>query len=296
MIPTRAGVVTGRETGPVEVTCEVLERRKEGAYWRLVLSARSLAARSEPGQFVEIAVDAQHTLLRRPFSIAKATRQGAEGGILEVVFDAHGPGTDWLTRCKPHDVLSVIGPLGTPFPLPKRDVGCVLVGGGYGAAPLYWLGDALTRMRLRVDSVIGAATSSRLHGVIDAKRISATATFTTEDGSYGTRGRVTDVLDDVLATTGAQLIYACGPNPMLAAVTAVARRRGVAVQVAVEEKMACGTGVCFTCVLPIRGTDGEITMQRSCIDGPVFDGASIAWDATRYTRPASNTTKEATDD
>lgn len=282
MTSRRAGVVVGRGTGPVNVTCEVLERRKEGAYWRLVLSARALAVRSEPGQFVQIAVEGQHTLLRRPFSIAKATRQGADGGTVEVVFDAHGPGTEWLTRCAPHDVLDVIGPLGTPFPLPKRDVGCVLVGGGYGSAPLYWLGETLNRMGLRVDAVIGAATGERLHGVMDAKRVSATATFTTDDGSYGTLGRVTDVLGSVIERSGAHLIYACGPNRMLAAVTAVAQTYGVAVQVSVEEKMACGTGVCFTCVLPVRDQQGVVTMRRACLEGPVFDGTSLAWDESRY--------------
>lgn len=295
MTTRRAGVVVGRETGPVNVTCEVLERRKEGAYWRLVLSARALAARSEPGQFVQIAVDGQHTLLRRPFSVARSTRQGAEGGTLEIVFDAHGPGTEWLTRCAPHDVLDVIGPLGTPFPLPKRDVGCVLVGGGYGSAPLYWLGETLNRMGLRVDSVIGAATGERLHGVMDAKRVSATATFTTDDGSYGTKGRVTDVLGSVIERSGAQLIYACGPNPMLAAVTATAKQYGIAVQVAVEEKMACGTGVCFTCVLPVRDQDDTVSMRRACLEGPVFDGTTIAWDESRYDVGATAPT-EANDD
>ncbi|MEX2533091.1 MAG: dihydroorotate dehydrogenase electron transfer subunit [Nitriliruptoraceae bacterium] len=295
MTARRAGVVVGRETGPVNVTCEVLERRKEGAYWRLVLSARTLAGRSEPGQFVQVAVEGQHTLLRRPFSIARATRQGAEGGTLEVVFDAHGPGTEWLTRCSPHDVLDVIGPLGTPFPLPKRDVGCVLVGGGYGSAPLYWLGETLNRMGLRVDSVIGAASGERLHGVMDAKRVSASATFTTDDGSYGTQGRVTDVLGTVIERSGAQLLYACGPNPMLAAVTAVAKHYGIAVQVAVEEKMACGTGVCFTCVLPVRDKTGTVTMRRACLEGPVFDGTAIAWDESRY-NVSSPVETEAVDD
>lgn len=295
MTQRRAGIVTGRDTGPVNVTCEVLERRKEGAYWRLVMSAKSLAARSEPGQFVQIAVEGQHTLLRRPFSIAKATRQGAEGGTLEVVFDAHGAGTEWLTRVAPHDVLDVIGPLGVPFPLPKREVGCVLIGGGYGSAPLYWLGDTLNRMGLRVDAIIGAATSERLHGVMDAKRVSATATFTTDDGSYGVHGRVTDVLDQVLDRSGARLIYACGPNPMLAAVTAHAKQRGIAVQVAVEEKMACGTGVCFTCVLPMHEKDGSVSMRRACLDGPVFDGTQIAWDDSRYKVSVSDT-EEAADE
>ena len=98
----------------------------------------------------------------------------------------------------------------------------------------------------------------------------------------GERGRVTDVMDDVIAASRTDVVYACGPNPMLAAVTEVARRNELPCQVAVEELMACGIGVCWTCVMPIRGRDGQVRMKRSCIDGPVFSGRSIDWAATRY--------------
>lgn len=275
----KAGVVEGRSDGPVRMTSEVLSRRREGAYWLLSLAARPIAERAAPGQFVEVAVGAPGTLLRRPFSIARVSRQGASAGTVDVVFDAHGPGTEWLTTLDAHDVLDVIGPLGVPFPLPQRKVACLLVGGGYGIAPLLFLAESLLRKGLRVDMINGAATGERILGAIEAKRLSASVVFTTDDGSYGTPGRVTDVLDGALERAGAGVVYACGPNPMLRAVSERCRARGVPVQVALEERMGCGLGVCFTCVVPVRGSDGEVRNRRACLEGPVFNGARIDWDA-----------------
>jgi dihydroorotate dehydrogenase electron transfer subunit len=156
--------------------------------------------------------------------------------------------------------------------------------------------------RCRVDFVIGAATSSRLLDAMEAKRLGHSLTVATDDGSAGRRGLVTDPVGDLLARTGAARVYACGPMPMLAAVSRVAVAAGVPCQVAVEEQMACGTGICFSCVLPVGGSGGlepsppvdrasglepspagdrgssEVTrMARSCLEGPVFDGATIAW-------------------
>jgi dihydroorotate dehydrogenase electron transfer subunit len=280
----RAGTVAGRPDPslPVKVTCEVLVRRRQGAYWYLSISAPEIADRAEPGQFVNVAVDAGGTLLRRPFSIARVSKQGPFAGTLDIVFDAHGPGTEWLTTVEAHDVLDVVGPLGNPFPLPQRKVACLLVGGGYGTAPLFFLADRLARQGLRVDLIVGAASQDRLLDVIEAKRASASVTFTTEDGSYGERGRVTDVLEDVATRCGTGVVYACGPNPMLRAVSERCVDLQLPVQVAVEERMACGIGVCFTCVLPIRAKDGTVRMKRSCIDGPVFNGARVAWDESRF--------------
>ncbi len=282
MTRRRAGTFRGRDKGPVVAACEVLARRREGDYWLLSFSAREIAVRAEPGQFVSIAVESGGSLLRRPFSIARVSQQGPFAGTVDVVFDAHGPGTEWLTTVEPHDVIDVVGPLGTSFPLPKRTVPCLLVGGGYGTAPLFFLADRLARLGMRVDLVVGAQRQSRLLDVIEAKRVSTSVVFTTEDGSYGTRGRVTDVLEDVIAHRGSGVVYACGPNPMLRAVSERCAELEVPVQVAVEEHMACGTGVCFTCVLPIRARDGGVEMKRSCIEGPVFNGARIAWDASRF--------------
>jgi dihydroorotate dehydrogenase electron transfer subunit len=124
--------------------------------------------------------------------------------------------------------------------------------------------------------VVGAASAGRLLDAMEAKRLGHSLTVTTDDGSAGRRGLVTDPLPDLLARTGAGQLYACGPMPMLAAVSRVAAAAGVPCQVAVEEQMACGTGICFSCVLPL-GPEEPTRMARSCLEGPVFDGTAIAW-------------------
>lgn len=291
MTRRRVGAVDGRTDRfdtPVRADCEVLLRRREGAYWLVSISAPAIAKRAKPGQFVNIAVDTPGTLLRRPFSVARVSHQGAAAGTVEIVFDAHGPGTHWLTQLQPHDVLDVLGPLGNGFPLPQRRVACLLVGGGYGAAPLFGLARELVDRGLRVDMIVGAASSDRILSPLDAKSLSVTATFTTDDGSYGFHGQVTDVLDDVVRASRTGVVYACGPNPMLRAVSERCAALGVPVQVAVEERMACGVGVCFTCVMPMRGKDGGVRMKRTCLDGPVLNGARVAWEETTYGSPPSS--------
>jgi dihydroorotate dehydrogenase electron transfer subunit len=269
---------------PVRELCEVLERRRVGAYHALTLVAPRIAGQARPGQFVHLLAGEDRSFpLRRPFSIHRAERPGGSPGgpgpalgTVEVVFDVVGAGTGALSRLRPHDVVDALGPLGRPFTPPETPTGCVLVGGGYGTAPLYFLATELRLRGCRVDFVIGAASAGRLLDAMEAKRLGHSLTLTTDDGSAGRRGLVTDPLGDLLPRTGAGQVYACGPMPMLAAVSRAAAAAGVPCQVAVEEQMACGTGICFSCVLPV-GPGAPTRMARSCLEGPVFDGAAIAW-------------------
>jgi dihydroorotate dehydrogenase electron transfer subunit len=269
------------DVSPVRELCEVLERRRAGAYQSLTLVAPGIAEAARPGQFVHVLAGEDRSFpLRRPFSIHRVERPGAALGTVEIVFDVVGPGTLALSRLRPHDAVDALGPLGRPFTSPEEPVGCLLVGGGYGTAPLFFLATELRARRCRVDFLVGAATAARLLDAMEAKRLAHSLTVTTDDGSAGRRGLVTGPLPDLLARTGAARVYACGPMPMLAAVSRLAA--GVPCQVAVEEQMACGTGICFSCVLPLEGSAGETRMARSCLEGPVFDGAAIAWAELGY--------------
>lgn len=263
----------------LQVTSEVVSMRRAGAYHHLRLLAPGIPEGTRPGNFVAIAVGGEGSgmLLRRAFSIHKVTPGGPAGGTVDIVLATHGPGTRWLADRRRGDKLDVVGPLGRPFILPREPVACVLVAGGYGAAPLFMLSEQLRARGCRVDVVLGAASEDRLFGVLEAKRASASVTVTTDDGSAGIRGRVTDPLREIIDAAGADVVYACGPMPMLAAVSEVAAQAGAHSQCAVEEAMACGIGVCMTCVLPIRGTDGVTRMLRSCTDGPVFRGPDVRW-------------------
>ena len=267
--------------GVVQVTGELIASRRAGAYHHLTFVAPGLAEHARPGQFVALAVggETSATLLRRCFSIHKVSPSGTYGGTVDVVISAVGAGTRWLADLRAHDEVSIVGPLGRAFPLPQEPVPCVLVGGGYGSAPLFWLAETLRERGCHVEMVLGAATEQKLFGVVEARRAADAVTVTTDDGSAGTRGWVSDVLPEVITRSGAAVVYGCGPMGMLKSITDVATAHGAVAQVAVEESMACGVGVCMTCVMPVEGNDGVTRMVRSCVEGPVFRGDRVRWDA-----------------
>lgn len=273
--------------------------RREGDYLQMTFELpveAGFAAAARPGQFVALTVgDATSShLLRRAFSIHAVTAGGdpvpgqvdpftgqsaARFDGVDLVVAAAGAGTAWLTGRSAGLEIDLVGPLGRPFPLPRQPVPCVLVGGGYGSAPLFWLADVLAARGCRVEMVLGASTRHRLFGVDLAQQRAEAVVVTTDDGTLGIRGRVSDVLAEVLAGCEAGVVYACGPMPMLEAVSAIAAGHGAVAQVAVEESMACGIGVCMTCVLPVVDQGGTTRMVRSCVEGPVFRGDRIRWDA-----------------
>ena len=265
----------------MQVAGEVIATRRVGAYQHLTIVAPGVAEAARPGQFVALAVGGPTSanLLRRCFSLHKVSPSGAYGGTLDVVIAAKGPGTQWLAGLRAHDKVDVVAPLGRPFPIPTEPVACVLVGGGYGSAPLFWLADVLRERGCHVEMVLGAASEDRLFGVVEARRSADGVTVTTDDGSAGRRGWVSDVLPEVITRTSAAVVYGCGPMGMLRSITEVATAHGAVAQVAVEESMACGVGVCMTCVMPVRGKDGSTRMVRSCVEGPVFRGDRVRWEA-----------------
>ena len=275
-----SGVRASQERTP-QVTGELIATRRVGAYHHLTFVAPGVAELAKPGQFVALAVGGETSanLLRRCFSIHKVSPSGTYGGTVDVVVAARGAGTRWLTGLSTHDEVSIIGPLGRAFPLPKEPVAAVLVGGGYGSAPLFWLAAALRERGCHVEMVLGAATEDRLFGVVEARRAADGVTVTTDDGSMGVRGWVSDVLPDVIRRSNSGVVYGCGPMAMLRSITEVASAEGAIAQVAVEESMACGVGVCMTCVMPVVGNDGLTRMVRSCVEGPIFRGDRVRWDA-----------------
>jgi len=262
------------------VRAEVLSARRLGVYHSLTLVAPDIAERARPGQFVSIAMpEGRSFLLRRHFSIDQASRRGAWAGTLEIVFDPRGPGTGWLAEARAHQFLDVIGPLGKAFAYPRRLTNCLLVGEGRGTAPLYFLAQELRARGKRVDLIVGAATQERVFKPIEGKRLSQTITIVTADGSLGERGRVIDVLPDVASRCGAEVLYAAGPRRMLRGVAEFCRDHTVPSQVAVEEQMGCGLGVCLTCVVPVARKDGTgYDNLRACTEGPVFNPILVLWD------------------
>jgi len=262
---------------------EIISNKKVGAYHHIVFAVGDMASYAKPGNFVAISVGGSGSsmILRRAFAIYRASDRGQYGGTIELVVALHGQGSRWLTSLEIHDHVNMVGPLGTHFGIPVEPVNALLVGGGYGSAPLFGLAEVLKERGCRVDMVLGASVAGKIYAPLEGKRSVNSLTITTEDGSAGTQGRVTDVMPDLIAKYKSEIVYSCGPMGMLAAVDAVSQRFNMMHQCAVEESMACGIGVCMTCVVPMKDENGIVKMTRSCIDGPVMDGEKVIWDSRR---------------
>ena len=262
---------------------EIISNKKVGAYHHIVFAVGDMASYAKPGNFVAISVGGSGSsmILRRAFAIYRASDRGQYGGTIELVVAPHGQGSRWLTSLEIHDHVNMVGPLGTHFGIPVEPVNALLVGGGYGSAPLFGLAEVLKERGCRVDMVLGASVAGKIYAPLEGKRSVNSLTITTEDGSAGTQGRVTDVMPDLIAKYKSEIVYSCGPMGMLAAVDAVSQRFNMMHQCAVEESMACGIGVCMTCVVPLKDENGIVKMTRSCIDGPVMDGEKVIWDSRR---------------
>jgi dihydroorotate dehydrogenase electron transfer subunit len=273
----------GINSNAKQVIAEIVSNKKVGAYNHMVFAVGELAGSAKPGNFVAIAVggESSQLVLRRAFAIYRTIDRGATGGLLEIVVAPHGAGSTWLANQQPGMKVDLIAPLGTAFGIPTEPVRALLVGGGYGSAPLFGLSDVLKNRGCRVDMVIGASTAMKIYAPLDGKRSVSSLTITTEDGSTGKAGKVTDVIREIIRTNEIDIIYSCGPMGMLEAINKIAEEFNLMHQCSIEESMACGIGVCMTCVLPIKGNDGQIRMLRSCIDGPVVAGESVVWDAKR---------------
>ena len=259
---------------------EILNSRKFGAFQSITLVAPEIADRARPGQFVSVAMpEDRRFILRRNFSIHQASRRGGWAGTLEFVFDPQGSGAEWLAEAKAHQVLDVIGPLGRAFAYPRAPINCLLVSEGYGASSIFFLAQELRARGKRVDMVLGASGEGHVFKPIEAKRLSQTIVIVTADGSMGERGSVMDVVPKVAQSVGTEVIYAAGPRRMLRTVAEFCIEQRIPAQVAVEEEMACGTGLCFTCVVPVIRKDGSgYDNLRACTEGPVFNPARVFWD------------------
>ena len=259
---------------PIVAEVTVTDTGAIGAYRQLTYRHAELARATRPGQFVNVAPADRCGWIRMPFSVAWTDPIEQTSTI---VFDPIGVGTQWLAELAAGDAISVVAPLGHGYEIHPTTGTDLLVGGGYGTAALVGLAEALAERGRTVHTLLGARTADRLCELPRLDAASGSVTRVTDDGSAGSRGIVTDVLDALVAEHGVATIFACGPNPMLAALATAGRRLRVATQLAVEEYMACGIGVCWTCVIPTRDGEAEPRHERACTEGPVFDGARLAW-------------------
>ena len=231
-----------------------------------VLSSEGLPE-IKPGQFVQALVnDRPSTFLRRPLSVHDIDYAD---NTLSLLVQIAGPGIERLSRLKPGEKLNLIYPLGNSFTLPAMGERVLLVGGGCGMAPLLYLGRKIRESGVRPFFALGFRNLSR---ILSHDEFSALGTvyLSTEDGSAGYKGFVTDIPE--FGNEQWDRVYCCGPEPMMKAVAALCRRRDIFCEVSLENLMACGLGICLCCVVPT--TSGNLC---SCTDGPVFNIKDLKW-------------------
>jgi dihydroorotate dehydrogenase electron transfer subunit len=272
-------------------------------YSVLSLAAPEVGARTAPGQFVMVKpVASTDPLLRRPFSVFEVLRdaQGQVTGV-SLLNKRAGRSTRKLYDLDVGDRVSCLGPLGRPFKPVNAPMAAWMVAGGVGLAPFATLAESLSASRTPATLFYGARSGGELFYLDFFEKLGIKLVLSTEDGSRGVRGRVTVPLEQALQSVGAAgaMVYACGPEPMLAAVAKLSGRYGQPCQVSVERVMGCGLGGCYSCVVPVkpasaraalgkhgddlsseayRAKEEHAHLVRSCISGPVFDGAELVWD------------------
>jgi dihydroorotate dehydrogenase electron transfer subunit len=245
---------------------KILENKKIGAnYFKLIFRSAKIAKSALPGQFVDIKVDASVIpLLRRPLSI-----HSVKGINIALLYEVLGKGTEILSGRKPGEYLDIIGPLGNGFSVGGK-MPAMLVAGGMGVAPLVFLAEKLKSAKRLV--LIGAKTKKQILCVKEFEKAGCEVKVATDDGSSGFKGRVTDLLERVLADNPKAGIFSCGPKPMLKAICALAGTNNIRAEISLEEHMACGIGACLGCVV-----DTKEGMKRVCKEGPVFEAGKIIW-------------------
>lgn len=272
--------MAGINRNAAQLLATIVGNKKVGQYHQILISVGELVAQCKPGNFVAISVGGPNSkmVLRRAFAISRTTTSPQFGGAIELIVAPHGSGSSWLCGLTEGEQIDITLPLGTAFGIPTTSVNALLVGGGYGSAPLFGLAEVLKERGCRVDMLLGASTGAKIYAPLEGKRSVNSLRIFTEDGSMGETGRITAPIAQLVSELQIDVIYSCGPMAMLKAISEILYGGDVVHQCAVEEAMACGIGICMTCVLPVKDETGRISNLRSCIDGPVMDGAAIEWD------------------
>jgi dihydroorotate dehydrogenase electron transfer subunit len=252
--------------------CEVVSHYSiADSIYELTLSGSMVEEMNEPGQFIHIKVsNGMDPMLRRPISIASVNK---EEGTFTIIYRKQGRGTSLLAEKKQGELVDILGPLGNGFPVEKAGVGdtAILVGGGIGVPPLYELAKQLVKKGVKIISVLGFQNASAVFYESRFSELGETY-IATADGSYGTKGFVTDVLTNL--NISGDTLYSCGPTPMLRALEAGSYAPKV--YLSLEERMGCGIGACFACVCHVKDDPDGYAYKKVCSDGPVFRAGEVA--------------------
>lgn len=230
-----------------------------GKYFKLAFNSSKLSSKVVPGQFLHMKISPSNgPFLRRPFSYYRV-----RGQKVEVLYEVLGQGTRILSQKKKGETVKVMGPLGKGFSVKIGQKKRILVAGGIGVPPLVFLAEKQPTQYL----LIGTKSKFEVLPKTELKKIKAQILYSTEDGSWGSRGLVTALLEKVIIEEDPRKIFiqTCGPKPMMRAVIALAHKYGVEGEASWDESMACGVGACLGCM--VKTQNG---LMRACVDGPVF--------------------------
>ncbi len=258
-------------------SCKILAHNViQGSYWRLRLNAPAICAEAQPGQFVHVSIPGlEGHILRRPFSICDVN-----GDELTLVYKSVGTGTRGLNNVSVGSELDILGPLGHGFtPLPV-DRTAYLGGGGYGCAAMLFVAHrAVAEGKPAPVILLGARTKDDILLVDEFTKLGCEVQITTDDGSMGTKGRITVVVEPLLNNHPDAWLATCGPKPMMAAISRLAEMFPQATcEVSLDEIMCCGVGACFGCVIKCKAdTPSGWAYKRSCKEGPVFNAKDVWW-------------------
>jgi dihydroorotate dehydrogenase electron transfer subunit len=260
--------------------------------YRIRFECPEIARRIVPGQFVMVRLaNSNDPLLGRPLALYDVVGDaGGEPSAIDVVYLTLGKMTHRLADFVPGDELDVWGPLGNGFP-PRATDHLIMVAGGIGQTPFLALGQEYLGLReygnpprtmptaKRVTLCYGVRSADLLAGVPDFESGGINVRLSSDDGTIGHHGLVTDVLSHTLAETRGEvrLIVCCGPEPMMHAVAKLCQQNGAPCIVSLETPMACGIGICFSCVTKVRQPDSGWDWKRTCVEGPIFDAEKIEW-------------------
>ena len=244
--------------------CKLLAAHEiAGGIFDFTVNAPSIAAEAQCGQFLHIKCG-DGVFLRRPISICDT-----DGDTVRFIFEVKGRGTELLAEKKPGDILDIMGPLGHGFEIKPDYKNAVIIGGGIGVFPLFKLAKSINS-----HVFLGFRSKDRVVMEDEFKGTSKSLTIGTDDGSYGYAGYIAGAAEEFIAENGADIIFACGPAPMLRAVKLIAESRGIPCQISMEQRMGCGIGACLVCTCETNrdGMDGQV---RVCKDGPVFYSTEV---------------------
>ena len=252
----------------MQLSC-VIDKNEElvPGIFRLWFKAPQISEASCPGQFIMVRCG-EHTVLRRPLSVHRI-----QNDRMALLFQVRGKGTEWLSKQKSGDNLDIFGPMGKGFTVSRQSRNIMLVAGGIGIAPLYYLAETTIKKGCVVTLLIGAATSKQLYPV-NQLSTGVKIVLATDDGSAGQKGMVTDLIPRHVSSS--DQVFACGPLPMLKYMSENMKKLGLPdkkVQISLEMRMGCGVGVCYGCTM--RTKSG---LKQACKDGPVFDLDEIILD------------------